>query len=512
MLVLLLFGRLLVAAGPQETNYTADLTEARRLLESNRLRDALEPLGRALAKNPEAPEPLWMMAVAQLQLGRYEEGFPYARRLLQVAGGQIRSRLLVATYHEVRQEDEQAAALYRSILEEDAKNPEALQKLALLSLRQADTRTAIESLTTILADYPREPRALVPLGVAYLQSGQPSLALEKLSLAIQVDDRLSEAHHLLGSAYSEIGQWEPAHHHLDRALTLRPDDPRTLLQKGLLHSRKEEIPQALDFFRKARDGDPQNALAHFHVAELLYYMKDVEKSEAEYRRAFELMPDLIVARYQLGLLLIEQARHEEALTVLSRVLELDPDHADALRQLGQVYDRMNQPQEARRHFEKALTLAPLSTQLHLNYGNFSMRQGDAARGRELLRRFKELRADEDKTKELLAATDFQPSNLGVKEELIDFLLQAERVEEALQQAQRFLALEPGEPRVYLLLGRAYLALDRQSEATSVLERGLRIAPDDTELRKLIDQARRTKQKRPPGELLHTPIETSSEGI
>ena len=54
------------------------LTDARKLLEANRIEEALEPLRSALAASPDAPEALWMIALANLRLGRYDEGLPFA--------------------------------------------------------------------------------------------------------------------------------------------------------------------------------------------------------------------------------------------------------------------------------------------------------------------------------------------------------------------------------------------------------------------------------------------------
>lgn len=427
------------------------LTDARKLLEANRIEEALEPLRSALAASPEAPEALWMMALAQLRLGRYEEGLPFAESLYRVASGRTRAALLLAEYRESLRQEGEAIAIYHSILQREPRNPEVLLRLGRISLRSSDLETATRSFETFLSVYPGDPRGLVPLGAVYARMGRFSEAIASLTLALEKEEGFAEAHHYLGAVYSELGLWDESKRHLERALALEPHQAATLFEMGLLYARLEEGAKALELFREAAEADPGNPQVHFRIAEICHFQKSFAEAEREYRRALEIQPDVVEARFQLGLLLLEATRYQEAEEVFRGMVEQDPANAEAHHQLAQVDVKLGRGEEARVHFEKALSLDSFAPEPYLHYGNFLMQQGDAERGREILLRFQELKRADDWTKALAAQVEIEPENLEAKKELVGELLALGRREDALRTAQRYLAQDPTHPDYQLLL-------------------------------------------------------------
>jgi protein O-mannosyl-transferase len=433
------------------------LTEAQKLLESNRIEEALVPLKTALAASPDAPEALWMTALAYLRLGRYEEGRPFAESLYRVAPGRTRAALLLGEYREALGKDGEAVAIYRSLLSREPRNPEVLRRLALVSMRgsrPADLETAAKSFETILSDYPGEPRALVPLGAVYARMGRFSDAIASLELALEKDEGSAEAHHYLGAVYSELGLWDESKRQLERALALEPHQPATIFEMGLLYARMEDGAKALALFREAAEASPENPQVHFRIAEIERFQRSFPDAEKEYRRALELQPDLVEARFQLGLLLLEAARYDEAEKVFRGMVETDPSNGEAHHQLAQVDVKLGRSADARIHFEKALSLDPFAYELYLHFGNFLMQQRDRERGRELLLRFQELKRADDRTKALAAQIELEPENLEAKKELVAELLALGRGKDALREAQQFLAQDPRSPDYQLLLANA----------------------------------------------------------
>jgi tetratricopeptide (TPR) repeat protein len=427
------------------------LIDARKLLEANRIEEALEPLRSALAASPDAPEALWMIALAYLRLGRYDEGLPFAESMYRAASGRTRAGLLLAEYREALRKEGEAIAIYRSILLREPRNPEVLRRLGRVSLRSSDLETAAKSFETILSDYPGDPQALAPLGAVYARMGKFSEAIASLTLALEKEEDSAEAHHYLGAAYSELGLWDESKRHLERALALQPHQPATLFEMGLLYARLEDGAKALELFREAAEASPENPQVHFRIAEIQRFQKSFAEAEREYRMAFELQPDLVEARFQLGLLLLEATRYDEAKEVFQGMVEKDPANAEAHHQLAQVDVKLGRGEEARVHFEKALSLDAFAYELYLHFGNFLMQQGEPERGREVLLRFQELKRADDRTKALAAQVELEPENLEAKKELLAELLALGKGEDALREAQRFLAQDPSHPDYQVLL-------------------------------------------------------------
>ena len=113
--------------------------------------------------------------------------------------------------------------------------------------------------------------------------------------------------------------------------------------------------------------------------------------------------------------------------------------------------KLGQSEDARLHFEKALALDPFAYELYLHFGNFLMQQGEPERGRDVLLSFQKLKRADDRAKALAAQVELEPENLEAKKELVAELLALGRGEDALREAQRFLAQDPSHPDFQLLL-------------------------------------------------------------
>jgi Flp pilus assembly protein TadD len=262
---------------------------------------------------------------------------------------------------------------------------------------------------------------------------------------------LAEAHHYLGAAYSELGLFAEAKTHIEKALALQPGNAATLFELGLLYARQEDRDRAVESFLQARNAGRDDSWIAFRMAEIHRYQKSVALAEAEYRRAIEMMPELNEARLQLGLLLLESARYGEAESALRELVERDPRNGEAHHQLALACDKLGRSEDARRHFERALELAPDSIECQLHYGNFLMQQGEREKGKNALLRFQELKRSDDRVRSLSARLELEPSNLDVKRELVRVLLELNRGADALREAERFLAIDPESTDLELLL-------------------------------------------------------------
>ena len=125
-----------------------------------------------------------------------------------------------------------------------------------------------------------------------------------------------------------------------------------------------------------------------------------------------------------------------------------------------------------------------------------MRVGETARAKELLGRFQELWAFDKKTNELRAHLDREPGDAVAREELIRHLLEAGRFEEVRRFSKNALARNPELPESYLMMARVHLALSESEQAIDVLEKGLELHPDASELRRALAEARPRNPPKP----------------
>ncbi|HXV63945.1 MAG TPA: tetratricopeptide repeat protein [Vicinamibacteria bacterium] len=446
-----------------------ELERARRLLDEGALVEALEPLERSYSLRPNSPDVLWMLAVVNLRLGREAQGVSYAESLVALAPREARSRLLLGSYREALAEDDEAIAEYRAVLEVEPSHPQALNRLAHLYMRRGEDDVAVALLERILEKYPNDARALAPLGVLYFRQARAREAVELLTRAVRESPDSYEAQYHLGAVYSTLGHYELAKSHLGEALKLRENDPACLFEMGLLHARQEQLGEAKAYLERAREARPEHAETYFQLGSIYAYESEVDQAERAYRKTIELDSGHALASQALGRLYLQSGRAGEAESMLRRAVELRPEDGEVHHQLARACDQLDRPDEARGHFEASLELLPFAPEPRLSFGNFLLRHGELEHGRRMIETFRELKEIDDRTSELKAAIDFDPSDPRLKEALIEHLLDNGRSEEALEQSRRFVALATMEPLHHLMLARCFREDGEKARALAVLE-------------------------------------------
>jgi tetratricopeptide (TPR) repeat protein len=118
--------------------------------------------------------------------------------------------------------------------------------------------------------------------------------------------------------------------------------------------------QAVDVYRAILVSGDFTADDHFALAELLYRSGDLSAARERYYMAIELDEDFVEARSNLGCVLAEQGDMGLAEAAFRGALEYHPDYADAHYHLARLLDRANRREEASRHWQLFMSLAPAS--------------------------------------------------------------------------------------------------------------------------------------------------------
>jgi len=110
---------------------------------------------------------------------------------------------------------------------------------------------------------------------------------------------------------------------------------------------------------KALELDAQLAEAHALLAHIHFqYDWDWQSTEAEYKRAVELNPNLAGSYVGYAYFLQAMGRHQEALASVRRAVELDPLSASNITDEGRILYRARQYESAIARYQRALELDP----------------------------------------------------------------------------------------------------------------------------------------------------------
>jgi type IV pilus assembly protein PilF len=178
----------------------------------------------------------------------------------------------------------------------------------------------------------RASKANTELGLAYMREGHLETAEGKLKKAIEQDPDSVRAHEAIAVLYGSIDESERAMKHFKKALSLKPDDSRTLNNYGLYLCKTGDYLKADEQFNKAAS----NPLYSGRLAALTNAgvcankIPDAEKAEQYYRSALEIDPVYIPALLNMVQMNYTQGNYMSARGYLQRYEQVAPYSAESL--------------------------------------------------------------------------------------------------------------------------------------------------------------------------------------
>jgi tetratricopeptide (TPR) repeat protein len=278
------------------------LEEARRDMEHGHFEEALIPLGKIVAEQPE-------FAYAHFQLA-------YAYTALK--------------------KPEEAVSEYRRTIALDPKMAEAYLNLGILLLDQRKPDEAVTPLSKAVELLPSESRPRVLLGIACDRSGNAKGAAEALEGAVRLDPRDHDALLHLANLYFSLNRPEEAEAKLRSALELKPNDGPTLLSLAQVLE-AERKPEAAEAYRNYLKFAPNDQAAQSRLVHLFFDAQQYEAALAELDRLQNHgSPALPLLKLRADIL-IGQKKLDDAAQVLEQAIALAPGDPQLHAGLGRLY-------------------------------------------------------------------------------------------------------------------------------------------------------------------------------
>lgn len=303
--------------------------------------------------------------------------------------------------------------------------------LARVDLERGNTDGALNRLTTIVADYPS-------FGPAH------TLMRSVRKGAAVVGER--------GRGYGP-----PADPLLDAvvAISLHTD---LLLKHAALAARAGDVPWREWLARRALDANPRGLEVLLEMAAMHQAAGRHAEALGFLRQCEEVAPDDHHTLVEQGRSLSELGRLEEAERVLRRAVRVRD--AAAEHNLATVLDQMDRWDEARLHYDRALTIDPFHARSMNNLAIGLDRRGQSAEAVALYRRALEADPDRAETHSNLASS----------------LIALRRYQEALAELEIAIAMDPAAANAYNNQGIALANSGRFDQARRSFEMALRLEP------------------------------------
>jgi tetratricopeptide (TPR) repeat protein len=179
------------------------------------------------------------------------------------------------------------------------------------------------------------------IAVAELQAGRLSEGVSLLKFLNAGKPRDADVLYLLGSALSDMGDLEHAEAYLRRALEVKPDFSKAMINLGVALIRMQQPGDAIEILEKAVKLDPNNQYAHRNLGACIGQTgRDAARAQFHLEFAIKLDPKDPQSWGALAILYRTQGKTDAASAACKRVLEIGPPgHLTAYAQ--EMLDQMS---------------------------------------------------------------------------------------------------------------------------------------------------------------------------
>jgi TolB-like protein/class 3 adenylate cyclase/Tfp pilus assembly protein PilF len=167
--------------------------------------------------------------------------------------------------------------------------------------RAARFAAAEAALAKALSLAPDLAWAHLALGVVHIHTNRATKGIAECEQALALDRNLADAHVFIGWAKFLLGRGGETEAHINEALRLSPRDIGAFRWKhgiGVLKSHLGADAEAVAWFRRSIEANPNQPMAHFYLAASLARLGELEEARAAARQGLTLNPCFTVRRFR----------------------------------------------------------------------------------------------------------------------------------------------------------------------------------------------------------------------
>ncbi len=229
---------------------------------------------------------------------------------------------------------------------------------------------------------------------------------------------------------------------------------------GAVRQAQGRLDEAIEHYRKALSLQPNFAIGHFRLGEVLQSCERLDEAAESYRRTIELQPSYAEAMINLGNVYYSQRKVDDALACYERALKLKPNLPEAHNNLGNMYQTRKDWDLAIKSYRRAIQLRPEYPDAHSNLSTALL----------------ELEKYDDAVQEAQIAIKLNPQAAGAINNLGNAYSKMGKLELAAEAFEKALALNPQYAEAVVNLGNVYQERDEYEEAIKCYRRALEVNP------------------------------------
>ncbi|CCG07805.1 tetratricopeptide repeat protein [Pararhodospirillum photometricum] len=342
-----------------------------------------------------------------------------------------------------------------------ADSQEALLDRALSLHQQGQLAEAETLYRTVLDQDGRNPTALKYLGAVLMQLGRPQEARPLLLIAAGHDKNDPEIFDFLGNALAQADEKQKALESFCRALSLNPTFTSAWNNLGMMHKRFNEAPQAEFCFQRALSINPKMTEALNNYGNLLRDLRRFDEAEKKYNQLLDVDPYNANGWFGLASLRKSQRRYAEAAELYLKTVKYRKNFQDAWLGLSSAYFFQGRLLDCKYAIEQALIINANNSDALDKMGTVLI----------------QLRDYQEAEKFYKASLALDPNNASVLNNMAGLLFKSRRYREAFDTYSRCVSLHPENAMAWMNMGELARRANRPNQAMEYYKKSLEYRPD-----------------------------------
>ena len=348
---------------------------AELLVADERYDDAETALRALIDEGDDSYNSLMVLVNMYADRGEFEEATQLLENRKQSGRLPREGVLLLGRLYYENEDFDSALRLFKPMFRQDSRTPELARILGELSLRAGQTDEALGYYRDAIELDPDDYRNHIALFFASsdrfnddgvdlipLTDGEKAEILENAAAVVKADD--FDGLYLLGACYESVDRYEPARRFFARAVEVRPDNERALLNlAGALErlGRYDEAEPLLVGLHERKPEDPR--ICNFYGYLLALMNTRLDEAEQLVRTALKNDPENGYYVDSLGWVYFMRGEYEKAVVELERASRLVGDDPVVLEHLGDAYRSLERFRDALAAYERSRNLQGENTEI-----------------------------------------------------------------------------------------------------------------------------------------------------
>ena len=197
---------------------------------------------------------------------------------------------------------------------------------------------------------------LIFQGADHHYKGNLDLAVASFQQAVRLDPKNDYAHNQLGVLYAKKEKFDLAFQEFSTVVSLESRNTFARLWLGILELRNGRLAEAFDQFTAISRLDPGNADAYYFMGAVYNFQHNPVVAIEFLKKARDADSDEADTHFRLGKAFHNLDMHHNALLEYHRTIEIKPNHTPAINEIGWIYYNQGEFEKAEAQWKKTLSI------------------------------------------------------------------------------------------------------------------------------------------------------------